>query len=134
MEITLKIFESETHLVTVDYKTFKNHMDKWLIEHPHIWEDKRLNNMVVQHTQLNEPVIDVAALATKYKLSERINFKVIAFFREGTCRVFNKTSETYSENFEVKGYGYQIAELTGRGGVSLVADGVAFFRMETWIS
>lgn len=134
MEIILKIFESETHLVTIEYEKFKLHMDKWLIEHPHIREDKLLNDIVVHHTKFNEPIIDVAALSIKYKLVERINFRFIDFFKEGTCRVFDKTSQTYCEDFEVKGYGYQLAELTGRGGVCLLADGVEFFRIETWIS
>lgn len=129
----VKIFENEKFIVTTDFDRFKNQTEKWLLEHPHLSEDKKLLDLISAENDKHSK-IDAIALSSINRLSSRLEYRVADLLQNGACKVFNKNNNEFVKNIEMREYNFQLGELIGEGGRNFLADGEIFFSVEDWIS
>jgi hypothetical protein len=129
----VKIFENDKFIVTTDFDQFKNQMEKWLLEHPHLSEDKKLLDIISAENE-NHSKIDAIVIGSINKLSSRLEYRVADLLQNGLCKVFNKIKNEFVKNIEMREYNFQFGPLIGEGGRNFLADGEVFFSVEDCIS
>jgi DNA gyrase/topoisomerase IV subunit A len=127
------LLENKGFIVKVSLSDFKNDVENWLIEHPHLKEDKKLLDIVLKQAE-SDNTVNVSRIITDRRLFSRLEYRTASLLENGKCLVLNKESDEIVSEIKVQTYSYHCGFLCGDGGRRFYVNEILILQVMDWIS
>ena len=128
------LLESQDFIVKVSLSDFKDNIDSWLKEHPHLKEDKKLLDILLRQTKSNN-IVNASKITEKdRRLTSRFEYRIASLLENGKCLILNKQTNEIIPEIKRRTYSYHCGFLCGSGGRRFYVNDILILEVMDWIS
>ena len=136
-EYTLILMVTDEYIIKTSYTIFENNLNMWLLENPHITDDKDLFE-IVKNAKNKEFIINVEKILKEkeedHGLEKRLRYRIAYLLEEGKCLIIDKKNNKPISKIKVQTYIFNCGPLCGDGGRRFFIENIMFFGVMDWIS
>ena len=127
------LLENKDFIVKVSLSDFKNDVDNWLIEHPHLKKDKKLLNVVLKQA-ISDNTVNASRIITDRHLISRLEYRIASLLENGKCLILNKKNNEIKSEIKLQTYSYHCGPLCGIGGRRFYINEFLILEVMDWVS
>ena len=132
--IKVILLDKNGFIVETSLRIFKENLDNWLIENPHLNDDRKLLNLIIEQAY-KDNIIDATEIAKKNNLISRLEYRTADLLENGQCIVLTSSIKTeIVAEIKIQTYSYYCGPLCGDGGRRFFVNGILLLEVMDWIS